>query len=395
MSSLAPEATATAPLPSAPASPPAVIDVTALLEPIPGENPAGESIQYSGVYDEIREARRSEDVLPQGEWQREPKAAEWSKVMELATSSLISKTKDLQMGVWMTEAMVQLYGFVGLRDGMKVLRGFHERFWENVYPEKDGEDLEARGNALSFLDTKVSIPLKNLPLTKTGSGIEYTYLQWEESTKFDLPENLEGLESDAYNRAVELKAQAEAEGRTSGDVWRKAKGATRRAFYEEQFLVLNECWEEFQGLDRIMDEKFGRQTPGLGALKKSLDDVRSLVEKLVKEKRILEPDPVLDGSSSTDGSSASPDGAGGGSGSVGPVRSRDDALRRLAEVAQYFQRTEPHSPVAYLVQRAIKWGQMPLEVWLQDVIRDGAVLGQIKETLGISTDMPAGGPDQA
>ena len=39
-----------------------------------------------------------------------------------------------------------------------------------------------------------------------------------------------------------------------------------------------------------MDEKFGRQTPGLGRLKKSLDQVRELVEKIVKEKRIEEPD---------------------------------------------------------------------------------------------------------
>jgi len=396
MSSLAPEATA-APAPpqqpSEPASPPAVIDVTALLEPIPGDNPAGESVQYSGEYDEIREARRSEDVLPQGDWQREPKEPEWPKVLDISTTAL-SKTKDLQIGAWLTEALVELYAFAGLRDGMKVLRGFHEQFWDNVYPEKDGEDLEARANAMSFLDTKVAIPLKKLPLTKTGSGIEYNYLQWEESTKFDLPENLEALDQEAYNRAVELKAQAEAENRTSGEAWRKAKTTTRRAFYEEQFVLLNECWEEFKALDRVMDEKFGRQTPGLGALKKSLDEVRTLVEKLVKEKRILEPDPVLDGAGavSADGSPASADGVGA---SVGPVRGREDALRRLAEVAQYFQRTEPHSPVAYLVQRAIKWGQMPLEVWLEDVVKDGNVLGQIRETLGITTEMPGSGTDQA
>jgi len=81
------------------------------------------------------------------------------------------------------------------------------------------------------------------------------------------------------------------------------------------------------------------------------------------------------------------DGEGGMSATGGALRSRADALRRLAEVAQYFQRTEPHSPVAYLVQRAIKWGQMPLEVWLEDVIKDGAVLGHLKETLGLDTPL--------
>ena len=42
---------------------PDVIDIEALLSPIAGENPAGESLQYTPVYDEIREARRSEDPM--------------------------------------------------------------------------------------------------------------------------------------------------------------------------------------------------------------------------------------------------------------------------------------------------------------------------------------------
>jgi type VI secretion system protein ImpA len=154
-------------------------------------------------------------------------------------------------------------------------------------------------------------------------------------------------------------------------------------FYESTYLVLNECWDEFQALDRVMDQRFGRQTPGLGSLKKALDAVRTLVEKLVKEKRILEPDPVADGGSAA--VEASSDGEGATPGATGALRTRADALRRLAEVAQYFQRTEPHSPVAYLVERAIKWGQMPLELWLEDVIKDGTVLGHLKETLGLET----------
>ncbi len=393
MSSVSAEESAEVAHPSAPPSVPAVIDLEALLAPIPGENPAGESLQYSGEYDEIREARRSEDNLEQGDWQRDPKSAEWPKVVTLATTALASKTKDLQIGAWLTEALVNLYGFVGLRDSLKVMRGLHEQYWDSVFPEIDEGDMDARANALSFMDSRVEIPLKTVPLTKSGS-IDYSYLQWEESTKFDIPDNLDSLDSDAHARFTQLKAQAEEEGKTTADAWRKAKGATRRAFYEETYLLVNECWEEFQGLDRIMDEKFDRQTPGLGVLKRSLDDVRTLVEKIVKEKRILEPDPSDDSVSEDGGQQEG--GATGPLGAVGPIRGRADALKRLAEVAFYFQTTEPHSPVAYLVQRAIKWGQMPLEVWLEDVIKDGAVLGHLKETLGLETPNPSdGGGDQS
>ena len=48
-----------------------------------------------------------------------------------------------------------------------------------------------------------------------------------------------------------------------------------------------------------------------------------------------------------------------------------------------FRRTEPHSPVSYLVQRAITWGQMPLDAWLVDVIKDNNVLAGLRETLGL------------
>lgn len=71
----------------------------------------------------------------------------------------------------------------------------------------------------------------------------------------------------------------------------------------------------------------------------------------------------------------------------GPIRNRAEALKRLAEIAAFFQRTEPHSPVYYLIQRAVKWGNMPFETWLQDVVKDENVLNQIKETLGINAGL--------
>jgi type VI secretion system protein ImpA len=62
---------------------------------------------------------------------------------------------------------------------------------------------------------------------------------------------------------------------------------------------------------------------------------------------------------------------------------RADAIRRLQAVAAYFRRCEPHSPVSYLVQRAIYWAELPLEEWLRHVIHDGTMLESIRETLGL------------
>ena len=61
-------------------------------------------------------------------------------------------------------------------------------------------------------------------------------------------------------------------------------------------------------------------------------------------------------------------------------------MKRLADLAEFFRKTEPHSPLSYLIQRAVKWGEMPLESWLQDVIKDETVLFQLRQTLGFNTN---------
>ena len=156
------------------------------------------------------EARRAEDDLSKGEWAR-PKTADWPKVIELSSGALATKTKDLQVGAWLVEALVELYGFVGLRDGLKLMRGLHEQFWETLYPQMDEGDMDGRANAVSLMDARVELPLKRVSLTKSGAGADYSYIQWEESSKFDIPENIEGLDSEAQGRALALQEQAAAE----------------------------------------------------------------------------------------------------------------------------------------------------------------------------------------
>jgi type VI secretion system protein ImpA len=376
---MASEAQATA----AGSRPAEVIDLDALLAPIPGPSEAGENLQYSGLLDEIREARRADEDLEQGDWKRELKVADWRQVLSLATDALTSRTKDLQVCAWLVEALVKMHGLAGLRDGLRLMRGLHERFWESLFPETDEGDLDARANALAWMDRQAASAVKGVQITSAVTGANFSYSQFEESKQFDIPENLDALESDQRERVEALKARV-AEGRklTTED-WAKAKKATRRAFFEELYGLLDECWAEYQTLDGVMDEKFGRQTPGLGELKKTLDAIRSLIGNIVKEKRVSEPYPGETEEAASGEGGQNEDAAGPRPSASGPIKARQDAFRRLAEAADYFRANEPHSPVSYLVERAIKWGQMPLEAWLEDVVKDGLVLGSIRETLGL------------
>ena len=65
------------------------------------------------------------------------------------------------------------------------------------------------------------------------------------------------------------------------------------------------------------------------------------------------------------------------------VENREQALRVLQDIATYFQKNEPHSPVSYMLQKTIKWSQMPLHEWLAQVIKDEHPLQMLQDTLGV------------
>ncbi|WP_426338922.1 type VI secretion system protein TssA [Pseudoduganella sp. S-14] len=63
-------------------------------------------------------------------------------------------------------------------------------------------------------------------------------------------------------------------------------------------------------------------------------------------------------------------------------QTREHALAQLRLVAEFFRRTEPHSPVAYLAEKAASWGSLPLHEWLRAVVKDPAQIAQLDELLG-------------
>src|SRR5208283_4227043 len=93
-----------------------------LLNPIPGENPSGEDLRYAPVYDQIKEARREEEESAQGDWVHDVKKADYPLVIKLTTDAIATKSKDLQLAAWLTEALVRTEGFAGLKQGLQLLQ---------------------------------------------------------------------------------------------------------------------------------------------------------------------------------------------------------------------------------------------------------------------------------
>jgi type VI secretion system protein ImpA len=396
-----------------------IIDEAALLKPISEDAPAGEYLVFDEVYQGIDEARRSDDRLARGHWQRKTlKSADWQMVSRLATEALATRTKDLQVAAWLMESLIKLHGFAGFRDGLRVMRGLHENFWDEAYPQIVlDEGLEARAKIIEWLNRQLGVALMEVPLTKGSKGEKYSYLQYKSAGQAIATDESDEEESDE-DAAPELKNASDPLNITV-EQWRAAQTSTPYSFYEQLSGQLEECGRELNAFDEVLDQKFVEEkngktvnnSPGLRNLKQSLEEVSSFVEKLAREKRppgikaapktgaskrkaaARQEEVAEENLAPTDMTagdvekSAAPisyaDAASLGAQRV--IASRDEALGRLDEVAQYFRQAEPHSPVSYLVQRAIKWGRMPLDAWLEDVMGEDPMLNKMLETLGLKS----------
>jgi type VI secretion system protein ImpA len=263
----------------------AVIDVEVLLEPIPGNEPAGRFLAYEAAYDQIREARRAEEELAQGAWQRETKVADWDQVIDLATDALRRRTKDLQIAAWLTEALTRRQGFDGLRDGLRLLSGIQDRFWETYHPQIDEGDLGSREGPFVFLNTTIPALIRLVPLTGGAYEPRCSYLQWQESREL---QNV-GLKD---QKAMQKLAD---EGKATPKQWDDAVAHTPRRFYEGLARALLESVEVLREFEEGTDRHFGREAPSLLNVRKALEECRRLLEPIVAAKRAQEPDPELDG----------------------------------------------------------------------------------------------------
>src|SRR5579863_3513544 len=238
-----------------------------LLNPISGENPSGANLRYAPVYDKIKEARRQDDDAPQGEWQHERKVADYKQVIKLAGDALATKSKDLQLAAWLTEALLRTDGFSGLLAGLKLLQGLVETFWDSLYPELEDGDAEFRAAPLDWVGSRLDQAIRNVDLTRQG----HDWFQFKQSRQI-------GYEADA-NDEVKLAArtQAIADGKVTAEEFDAAFSATPKTFYVQAKQNLDDCLAAIDSLNEVCEAKFGDMTPGFSGLRTSLEEVRSTV----------------------------------------------------------------------------------------------------------------------
>lgn len=336
-------------------SSPPLLDVDSVTAPIPGESPAGATVPFT-VRAELDEARK--EVNPEDFDADDPtrpetaKYADWDAVVRLATQILQESSKDLLVAARLTEALTRLHGFAGLRDGFKLLRTLVESCWERLHPEIEDGDLEVRAGPFLWLDdadrgARFPSTVREIPLF-TGAARQYSWRDW---------------------RQVQ-------DGR--GDVTRdevdQAILATTREHCQTIAEDVDAAITELSGLTQALSARLGSLAPGFTSLGPAISDCRLLVQQVLAKKG---PAPSAGGGDA--GADDATSAAGGGS---GRLSSREDIYRQLMSAAEALREMEPHSPVPYLVMKAVELGQLPFPQLMQRLIREETVLTEMGRELG-------------
>jgi type VI secretion system protein ImpA len=347
------------------------IDVQDLLQPIPGANPAGESLRYQGTYDRIADARREDDPsLSQGIYKSTLKRADWTTAETICVEALTKQSKDLQIAGWLLEAWLHLHGFAGVTNGLRLMAGLCEQFWDELYPTLEDGDLEGRIAPFDWIEQKLTLKLKQIPLTQPGNTINesYSYVDWESACHF---ENLAMKDPRALQEAL-------AKINPTLATFRTAITATDPGFHLEMAEDLNNAIESCLAVEQVLEQKCGKDAPLLRQFKEALSLIQQLVSQDLhaRDTRVATVSEEIDSLEAEEPEDALWSG--------GPIRSRADAYRRLSEAADFLLRTEPHSPTPYLVMRAVEWGNMSLPELLQQIVRNEGEMNEIDRLLRLT-----------
>ena len=359
------------------------IKLDTLLKPISDDHPCGEDLSFSNEFHEIKKARTHDDpLLDQGDWISEPKQADWSFVAEKSVQLLTDKTKDIRLLTWLTEAWTNLYGFEGLIKGLELSHRVLEQFWLKLHPEIEDDDLDQRLGLLQGFTTQLPGLIKNVPLINIQPF--YSLAQYEKFLHLQNVRRKQAEDSDSVEASLEL------------DQFNQALFNTSRTFQYQNYQQFQEILQHWNIIKQVLDSLMELEAPSFANVDSQLENIQMNLKKIYKAESFgsntnTAPMENTDTQVQTPIATATESYA-------APVvqtqsfqpqpqshlQNREQAMRVLQDIADYFQTNEPHSPVSYMLQKTIKWSQMPLHEWLTQVIKNDNPLDSIQELLGVN-----------
>ncbi|MDX1391089.1 MAG: type VI secretion system protein TssA [Rheinheimera sp.] len=355
-----------------------LIDFELLINGVSPANPAGidprtdisPTSQYYLLKDTRSQARANERALLSEDEDFQALASDWRPLSEQLPAILSSQVKDLEYAAWLIEALCRTDGFAGLAAGFKTTRLLIEHFWPQLYPQPDEDGMEVRIAPLIGLngyegDGALITPILSIPLTELTSFGQFACWQYERAADLSRKdEKRQKLKTDAGIANLEQIKDAVAQ--------------TSVAFYYQLKQQIELAIAEFALLSKAMDQAMAGEPQPTSAISKALQKCLDAVVYLAADKLSQVSAPIEVGGVN---------GAEPAAPNVDPVaqqlQTREQVLSSLQQAAEFFRKTEPHSPVSYALEQVLHWSALSLPELLQELIDDNNSRNQYFRLAGI------------
>jgi type VI secretion system protein ImpA len=326
------------------------IDVDALLSEIDSSAPCGPNLEHDPVFRTLVRETAGKPEVQIGGTITPAVPPDWRAVRRMA-GELLQRSRDLRLAVHLARANLALHGIAGLADVIVLIARLLDARWESVHPmldPDDGNDPTQRINSLAILaDTGTLIrELKDATLVTLPSLGPLT-IRMLEIANGELPPP-----------AGQARIGIESIERAIADLGPDKLAAAVDALDRAAASAVN--------IEAILVRQVGSSRAlSLGALAKPL---RKAHEFLARQQPGVAdgagaPDPAPAAANPTAHAVMSP--------GSGAIASRDDVLRMLDRLVQYYHHNEPSSPVPILLERAKRLVPMDFFQLMQDLAPEG------------------------
>jgi len=349
---------------------PQLLDIAVLVVAISEDHPTGMNIRstthpngdarqlYQRAKDLRSQSRMAERNRIFEESSTDSQFKNWQEISQICQRILTHYSKDLEVCTWLLEAALRLNGITGLRDGLKLLTGLLQQHWGKLFPEPDEEGMETTLIPLQGLNgdgkngTLLS-PLNNMALSADTAKGQFCF--WQLRQARDASRIQDGDERTRRESQLGIKWD---------DILHIVQ-LTPASFYVDLIDDLRDILQSLGELDLFLNGQCAELAPSFHAIRSVLNEIQDTICNIAKDK--LQRTPAAADTGSVDSEIT---GSRSSAAVTGMPGTRQQALAQLREIAQFFRQTEPHSPISYAVEKAIRWGERPLHELLSELIPD-------------------------
>lgn len=352
------------------------MDIERYLQPISEEAPCGrdlrEDTSVESIYYKLRDARNSarkaerlaladaDDIAAIDE--------NWYLLKELSLRALKQETKDLEVVAWFIEAATRIDGIKGFIQGYQLANQLINNFWEQgIYPALDEDGIETRVSPLSGLNGfdgagTLITPIKSILLTENEEYLPVCIWQYEQAIQ------LERLDAEKKQNRID-------NGAIPLELIKKSVLLTAAEFYQEMKSDLQVALTTYESFTKEFDRVCESLPQPTSNIRNALQECIQAVEFLAKDKLAVTKVSTAQEDSKDAEKVNQP--------AIEGIQRREQAVNTLRQVAEYFRKTEPHSPISYLLEQSIRWSDLSLPELLQQLIPEEGAREQYFKLTGI------------